>query len=100
MPVRLRLAMQGRRNNRSFRLVAIDHRKRRDAKPLETLGVYNHRVGSENNDKPIKTMEWSVDRIKYWLGVGAQPSKPVVKLLEMVRVLLNAAGCLFVHAQA
>lgn len=31
-----------------------------------------------------KTIEWSVDRIRYWLHVGALPSKSVVKLLEMV----------------
>jgi small subunit ribosomal protein S16 len=35
-------------------------------------------------DQKHKTVEWSVDRIKYWLGVGALPSKTVVRLLEMV----------------
>lgn len=82
MTVRLRLAVHGVRNNRIFHLVAIDQRKRRNAKPIELLGVYRQRVGPKN---PHKSVEWSVDRIKYWLGVGAQPSDSVVKLLTKVR---------------
>ena len=82
MPVRLRLSMHGRRNKRIFHLVAIDQRKRRDAKPMELLGIYDPalKLGESH-----KTMEWSVDRIKYWLGVGALPSRSVVRLLEWVR---------------
>lgn len=85
MAVRLRLAMHGKRHNRILHLVAIDARKRRNAKPIETLGIYKHAVTSENS---AKTMEWSVDRIKYWLGVGADPSDSVVKLLTVVRSFL------------
>ncbi|EGO05219.1 hypothetical protein SERLA73DRAFT_82761 [Serpula lacrymans var. lacrymans S7.3] len=79
MPVRIRLSMHGRRHNRIFHLVAIDQRKRRDAKPTELLGIYNPALKLGESHKSI---EWSVDRIKYWLGVGALPSKPVVRLLE------------------
>lgn len=81
MPMRLRLAMHGVRHNRIFHLVAINGHARRDGKPAELLGVYNpHMQPGETQ----KTIEWSVDRIKYWLSVGAVPSKPVVKLLERV----------------
>jgi small subunit ribosomal protein S16 len=85
MPVRLRLSLHGHRNNRIFHLVAIDLRKRRDAKPIELLGIYDPRLrlGQEH-----KTMYWSVERIMYWLKKGgALPSKTVVKLLERVRSL-------------
>lgn len=82
MTVRLRLAIHGVRHNRIFHLVAIDQRKRRNAKPIELLGVYRPRVEPKS---PHKSVEWSVDRIKYWLGVGAQPSDSVVKLLTTVR---------------
>ena len=81
MTVRLRLAVHGVRNNRIFHLVAIDQRKRRNAKPIELLGIYRPRVEPKS---PHKSVEWSVDRIKYWLGVGAQPSDSVVKLLTTV----------------
>jgi ribosomal protein S16 len=81
MPIRLRMAMHGQRHNRIFHLVAINQRARRDAKPMELLGIYDPalRLGETH-----KTVKWSVDRIKYWLGVGALPSKSAVKLLEWV----------------
>jgi small subunit ribosomal protein S16 len=85
MPVRLRLSLHGNRNNRIFHLVAIDLRKRRDAKPIELLGIYNPRLRLDHQEEH-KTMQWSVERITYWLQKGgALPSKPVVKLLEWVR---------------
>lgn len=73
--------MHGPRNSRIFHLVAINAKQRRDAKPLETLGIYRNRL---KPDEKIKSVEWSVDRIKYWLGVGAIPSDSVVRLLEKV----------------
>lgn len=92
MTVRLRLAVHGVRHNRIFHLVAIDQRKRRNAKPIELLGVYRPRGESQS---PHKSVEWSVDRIKYWLGVGAQPSDSVVKLLTTVcLVRTSLVSCL------
>ncbi len=81
MAVRLRLSLRGPRHNRIFHLVAIDQRLRRDAKPIETLGIFDPRLrpGQEH-----KTVEWSVDRLKYWLRQGASPSPSVVKLLTLV----------------
>ncbi|KAH7910873.1 ribosomal protein S16 domain-containing protein, partial [Hygrophoropsis aurantiaca] len=79
MPVRIRMAMHGCRHNRIFHLVAIDQRKRRDAKPMELLGIYDPAL---KLGEAYKTVKWSVDRINYWLGVGALPSKSAVKLLE------------------
>jgi small subunit ribosomal protein S16 len=82
MPVRIRLALHGRRHNRIFHLVAMNQRSARNSKPIETLGIYNPRL---QPGETHKTIEWSVDRIKWWLDKGALPSKPVVKILELVR---------------
>jgi small subunit ribosomal protein S16 len=81
MAIRLRFALHGTRHKRVFHLVAIHNGRRRDAKPAETLGIYDPHM---TNGQTHKTIEWSVDRIRYWLYVGAVPSKPVSKLLEMV----------------
>lgn len=81
MPMRIRVAMHGVRNNRIFHLVAINQRARRDGKPTELLGIYDPRMAPGDTEKKV---EWSIDRIKYWLSVGAVPSKSAVKLLEMV----------------
>lgn len=81
--------MHGVRHNRIFHVVAIDLRKRRDARPLETLGILNP---SGNPETGEKTVQWAVERIKYWLDVGAQPSKPVVRLLTQVRICIPCKG--------
>ncbi|KAI0830596.1 ribosomal protein S16 domain-containing protein [Trametes gibbosa] len=84
MAVRLRMAVHGVRNNRIFHLVAVNQQQRRNAKPIELLGVYNPRL---TPGESTKTIEWSVQRIKYWLKVGATPSKSVTRLLQMGGVL-------------
>lgn len=81
MAIRLRFAMHGIRNHRILHLVAIDHRKARNAKPAELLGVFKPCIEGPQGKK---SLEWSVDRIRYWLHVGAVPSKSVVGLLELV----------------
>ena len=81
MVVRIRFSMHGPRNNKFFHIVAINSKQRRDAKPIETLGIYRPKI---ELGQPTKTVEWSAARIKYWLGVGAQPSKSAVKLFTMV----------------
>lgn len=83
MVVRLRFAMHGNRHDKLFHIVAINSRKRRNAKPIETLGVYRHTIDNSQG-RAAKSVEWSAERIKYWLGVGAQPSKSVVKLCTQV----------------
>ncbi|KAF8592089.1 ribosomal protein S16 [Ramaria rubella] len=80
MTVRLRMSIHGKRNNRIFHMVAIDLRKRRDAKPIETLGIYQPALKHGDREKRI---EWSVERIRYWLSMGAQPSKTFERLLNL-----------------
>jgi ribosomal protein S16 len=63
----------------------------RGAKPLEVIGTYNPipkrptNLYNENaNARPYKEVALDRSRAQYWLGVGAQPSDPVWKLLGMV----------------
>lgn len=81
MAVRLRLALSGKRHNRIYHIVAAHHRLRRDGKPIETLGLFDPHLAPGEKTRII---EWSADRIRYWLGVGAQPSPAVSKLLVLV----------------
>ena len=43
--------------------------------------VFGKEIWSAKKEKKI---EWNVQRIRYWLGVGAEPTTSVVKLLERV----------------
>lgn len=75
---KLRLARFGCRNRPFYRIVAIDSRKFRDAAPLEYLGTYDPLPFALDQAKEVRM---KVDRIKYWLSVGAQPSDRVAYLL-------------------
>ena len=86
MPVRIRMSVHGPRNRRIFHINVVEGRKKRDAKPAELLGIYDPHIPV---GEKTKTIQWSVDRIRYWLSVGAQPSTSVVKLLELVRVFCS-----------
>ena len=83
MVVRIRFSMHGPRNNKFFHIVAINGKQRRDAKPIETLGIYRQKIDPAK-DHMSKSVDWSVARIKYWLDVGAQPSRSAVKLFTQV----------------
>lgn len=74
--VRLRFQRTGRHNSPSYRLAAIDGRERRDGPCLENLGWY--RPLERDTSKQLLL---NMDRIKYWLSVGALPSETVEDIL-------------------
>ena len=81
--VRLRLQRWGEKHNPVYRIVAAHVRAARDKKFLEILGTYNphpDRYGS-------KHVTLNVERIKYWVARGAQPSEPVARLLGRASVI-------------
>jgi small subunit ribosomal protein S16 len=73
--VALRLTRTGAKKKPSYRLVAVDSRRARDSKTIEILGHYNPRPD------PIE-IDLKRERIAYWLGVGAQPSDTVQRLIK------------------
>ena len=75
MAVRIRLARVGATKRPSYRVVAIDGRKPRNGRSLEILGFYDPLT------EPA-TVRIEADRVRDWIGKGAQPSDTVVKLLR------------------
>ena len=78
MSVALRLSRGGSKKRPFFRIVAADIRAPRDGKYLERLGTYNP---MKNKDDPQR-ITLNVERIKYWLSVGAKPTERVQKFLS------------------
>lgn len=78
--VRIRLMRVGAKKQPSYRVVVADQRSPRDGRFIETIGHYNPRT-----DPP--TVEVNAERALYWLRQGAQPSKPVARLLDKVGVM-------------
>ena len=71
MSVRIRLSRVGATGQPTYRVVATDRRSPRDGRSLEILGHYNPRTEPS-------TIVVDEERIKYWIGVGAQPSDTVL----------------------
>ena len=67
----------GRKHRPYYRIVAIDGRQPRDGRIIEELGSYDPMVKDTENRVQLKP-----NRIKYWLGVGAQPSEKVAILFK------------------
>jgi small subunit ribosomal protein S16 len=75
--VRIRMKKMGRKHRPFFRICAMDIRAPRDGRVLEQLGTYDPLI-PDTDARAILNGE----RIKYWLGVGAQPSEKVSVLIK------------------
>ena len=71
--LRIRLRRTGQKHQPSYRLVVADQNARRDGDFVEIVGHYNPRT------EPTEIVV-NEERIRYWLGVGAQPSDTVHRL--------------------
>ena len=74
MAVAIRLTRVGATKRPAYRVIAIDKRRSRDGRALEILGFYDPLT------EPA-TVQLETDKIKAWIGKGAQPSETVVKLM-------------------
>ena len=73
--LRIRLRRTGQKHQPSYRLVVADQNARRDGDFVEIVGHYNPRTEPS-------TIVVDEERIRYWLGVGAQPSDTVHRILH------------------
>lgn len=83
--VRIRLRRQGAKKQPTYRVVVTDQRAPRDGRILENIGFFNARTEPE-------TISIDVERARYWLSVGAQPSLAVGRLLRSAGVNETAAA--------
>lgn len=77
MALSIRLARAGAKKRPFYRIVVADSRKPRDGRFIEKLGTYNPLLPKDHDERVIMVL----DRIKYWLGEGAQPSTRVGRFL-------------------
>src|SRR6266581_4262656 len=75
MAVRIRMKRIGAKNAPVFRIVVADSRSPRDGKFIEELGTYQPLKKGDNF-----TMD--LERAKYWLSKGAQPSETVASFIK------------------
>lgn len=76
--VRIRLTRLGAKKKPFYRVIATDSRSPRDGRNIEQLGYYD----------PMKNphqVQLDLERVDYWLSMGAQPSDTAKKLIDQVR---------------
>jgi len=81
--MKIRLARAGSKKRPFYRIVAADSRMPRDGRYVEKLGTYNPLLAKDAEDRVTMDME----RVKYWLGQGAQPTDRVARFLEAAGVM-------------
>ncbi len=80
MAVRIRMKRMGRRHRPFYRICIMDQRSPRDGRAIEEVGFYDTSVADKSQRVQLK-----MDRIEYWLSVGAQPSEKVNALIRKVK---------------
>jgi small subunit ribosomal protein S16 len=78
MSVSLRLARGGSKKRPYYKVVVSNSRSPRDGKYLEQVGTYNPLLAKDDENR-VRLTE---DRVRYWLGVGAQPTDRVARMLD------------------
>ncbi|GAB3888966.1 30S ribosomal protein S16 [Microbispora bryophytorum] len=76
MAVKIKLKRLGMIRNPQYRIVVADARNKRDGRAIEEIGLYHPK---ENPSR----IEVNSERVQYWLGVGAQPTDPVLKIFKL-----------------
>ncbi|MDF3289186.1 MULTISPECIES: 30S ribosomal protein S16 [Streptomyces] len=75
MAVKIKLKRLGKIRSPHYRIVVADSRTRRDGRAIEEIGLY----------QPVQNpslIQVDSERVQYWLGVGAQPTEPVLAILK------------------
>lgn len=80
MSVRIRMKRMGRKHRPFYRVCIMDRQRARDGKAIEEVGFYDTSVADKSQRVSLK-----MDRIDYWLSVGAQPSEKVNALIRKVK---------------
>ena len=78
MPVVIRMARAGTKKRPVYHIVAADSRSPRDGRFIERLGHFNPLLPKENKDR----LKLDLEKVKSWLGKGAQPSDRVLRFLD------------------
>ena len=79
MAVKMRLTRVGSKKNPVYRVVVADARSPRDGKFIEIVGRYNPQTDPS-------TIDLDEQKVRDWLGKGAQPTEAVARLLKAKNV--------------
>lgn len=76
--LRIRMSRMGGKKDPHYRVVVAERRGPRDGRFVESVGYYNPALN------PIR-LKLDLERVDYWIGMGAQPSETVRSLIRKVK---------------
>jgi small subunit ribosomal protein S16 len=85
MATKIRLARAGAKKRPFYQVVVADERSRRDGRFIENMGTYDP-------TKNPAVFKLNTEKIKAWLGKGAQPTDTVRQILKKAGILDKAAA--------
>ena len=77
MAVKIRLRRIGAKKAPFYRVVVADSRNPRDGRFIEEIGTYDPKGGDDK-------LKVDLERVKYWMSNGAQPTDTVRGLLNKI----------------
>ena len=78
MALKIRLSRGGAKKRPFYKIVVAEALSPRDGKFIERLGSYNPMVPKDHAERLVL----DVERAKYWISKGAQPTLRVAKMLS------------------
>lgn len=78
--LKIRMSRGGTKKRPFYKIVIADARSPRDGRFIERIGHYNPLLPKESAER----VKLDLDRVKYWLGQGAQPSDRIERFLAEV----------------
>lgn len=82
--VKIRLARGGSKKRPFYNVVVTDSREPRDGSFIERIGFFNPIKLNENKELFI-----NLNKVKYWMNKGAQPSNRVLALIKKAKSFEN-----------
>ena len=76
----IRLSRSGSKKRPFYNIVVADSRERRDGRFIERVGFYNPVASGA-----AESLRVAQDRVAYWVGVGAQLSPTVTRLVGQAK---------------
>ena len=83
MSVKIRLARGGAKKRPYYYIVVANTASPRDGRYIEQIGTFNPMLKKDDEAR----VKLDLDRAKYWVGVGAQPTDRVARFLDAAGLL-------------
>jgi small subunit ribosomal protein S16 len=81
--LKIRMSRGGAKKRPFYKIVIADSRKPRDGRFIEKVGFFNPLLPKEKKER----LNLDIERIKYWLSQGAQPSDRIARFLGEANVI-------------